>query len=237
MAQGVYNVDMLECIIITPNIEGDLRKIINQCPDLFDRAFVLCADSGYISAGNAGIRPDLVIGDYDSLGGAPPENVRHITFPVHKDYTDTGLCLDWALENGFGGVTIIGGLGGRLDHTISNIQDIAGFTRKGLRICIRDEFNFAAVLDGPDSITIRADMLRDAADPGEIKLYEDGPRIGLFSVGDRVTGITSDGVEYPLTDASLECTFPIGSANPLTGSEVHISIDAGLLLVTFSEYQ
>ncbi|MGI6203931.1 MAG: thiamine diphosphokinase [Anaerovoracaceae bacterium] len=228
---------MKECIIITPYIEGDLRKIINQCPDLFGRAFVVCADSGYISAGRAGLKPDMVIGDYDSLGGEPPEDITHLTFPVHKDYTDTGLCLDWALENGYTDVTIIGGLGGRLDHTISNIQDIAGFTRKGMRISIRDEFNFATVIDGPGSVTVKADILRDAADPGEMKFYEEGPRVGLFSIGDKVSGITSTGVEYPLTDASIDCTFPIGSANPLTENEVNISIDKGLLLVTFSEYR
>ena len=84
-------------------------------------AFVIAADAGIEKLNKAGIVPDLIIGDFDSLGARPSgENVR--IFPVEKDDTDTMLCLKHAIGQGANDVTILGGIGGRLDHTFANIQ-------------------------------------------------------------------------------------------------------------------
>ncbi|MCI2062315.1 MAG: thiamine diphosphokinase [Eubacteriaceae bacterium] len=223
---------MKRCIIITSYIEGDLKTI--YVPEPGDT--VICADNGYLAAAKAGIVPDLLIGDYDSLQTDLPDGIRHLTFPVHKDYTDTGLCLDWACTGGFKNVSVIGGLGGRLDHTLANLQDLIGFTRRGLHVEMFDRINYVTVLDGPAETTLRADTLRreKAGDPPVI-LGEDGPRLGLFAFTEKVSGIFSSGVEYPLSDAVLRYDFPLGSGNPFTEEEVRIRIDSGTLLVSVSD--
>ena len=86
----------------------------------FDIVFVLCADGGWQLARQAGVRPDLVIGDFDSSdqpGEGPVER-----YPVEKDDTDTMLCLKKGLSMGFDDFLVVGGFGGRIDHTVGNLQ-------------------------------------------------------------------------------------------------------------------
>jgi thiamine pyrophosphokinase len=232
MFPAVYNLTMKRCVIITSYIEGDLDEI--YIPEPGDT--VICADNGYLAAVSAGIVPDLLIGDYDSLQTDLPGDIRHLTFPVHKDYTDTGLCLDWAHSGGYKNVSVIGGLGGRLDHTLANLQDLIGFSKRGLHVEMYDRINYVTVLEGPAETTLRADILRREknGDP-PVLLGEDGPRLGLFAFSEAVSGIFSSGVEYPLSDAVLRYDFPLGSGNPFTEDEVHIRIEHGSLLVSISD--
>ena len=85
-------------------------------------SFVICADGGYRNAQQMGVSPDLLMGDFDSaplpdLPGVPVE-----TFPEEKDDTDTMLAVKYAVREGFGRITILCGTGGRLDHTIANLD-------------------------------------------------------------------------------------------------------------------
>ena len=100
---------MKKCIIITSYIEGNLSELMKgQDADL-----ILCADGGFDLAREAGITPDLLIGDFDSLHASLPPAIKTITFPKEKDDTDTGLCVRAAFEQGCREVLILGGLGGR----------------------------------------------------------------------------------------------------------------------------
>ena len=88
-----------------------------------DGAFIIAADAGIEKLNKAGIVPDLIIGDFDSLGTRPSgENVR--VFPIEKDDTDTMLALKEAISLGYDTVIISGGLGGELDHTMANLQTL-----------------------------------------------------------------------------------------------------------------
>jgi thiamine pyrophosphokinase len=95
---------------------------------LLDReALIVAADSGLALAEAAGIKPDWIVGDMDSLDDGkrlnhyPKENV--ICYPVDKDYTDTEIALALLWEKGCKDAWIVGGGGGRLDH-IFGIRDL-----------------------------------------------------------------------------------------------------------------
>lgn len=102
-------------------------------PAIGPEDYVIAADAGYMQLG--GIRPDLVVGDFDSLGFAP-ENERVVRHPARKDDTDTLLAVKLGLEKGCTRFVILGGLGGRLDHTIANIQTLSYLAARAARGCL-----------------------------------------------------------------------------------------------------
>lgn len=93
-------------------------------------AFVIAADKGLVHLEAQGIRPDLIVGDFDSLGRVPAgDNIlRH---PVEKDDTDTMLAVKTALDRGMGTIVFYGCLGGRLDHTYANLQTLTYLAQRG----------------------------------------------------------------------------------------------------------
>ena len=86
--------------------------------------YVICADGGYILAKKMGIEPDVIIGDFDTYKSRLPENCEIIRHPEEKDDTDTMLAVKLALNRGFKHIVICGAIGGRLDHTMANIQSL-----------------------------------------------------------------------------------------------------------------
>jgi thiamine pyrophosphokinase len=103
----------------------------------------------------AGIQPDIVIGDGDSLHNAnvPPELMLRV--PVEKDDTDTMLCIRYALKEGFTECVIVGGVGGRLDHTIANLQTLAFAYENGMRATLCDAQDSVLLL-GPGELALSA---------------------------------------------------------------------------------
>lgn len=202
---------MKDCIIVTGYIEGKIRNIIDG--DIISGSFVIAADAGYDKITDEGIRPDLIMGDFDSLKGSLPDDIEIISFPSHKDYTDTGLALKYALDHGFERVHIIGGIGGRLDHTISNIQDIAGFHSKGLDIIMEDERNLFRILG-----------------KGEYSIPRTDRKLSFFAYGSQAT-ISIKGVEYPLDHHTLTNTYPLGVSNEFTSEYADMTVHDGTVLM------
>ena len=96
---------------------------------------VLAADGGYRALYRLGTTPDLLLGDFDSLGDVPlPANLPVLRFPVRKDDTDTGLALRYGLEQGFLDFALYGCAGGRVDHLLANLQSMARVSRLGASV-------------------------------------------------------------------------------------------------------
>ena len=93
---------------------------------------LIAADGGYRAVCDAGMRPDLIVGDFDSLGGVPTD-APVIRCPVEKDDTDTMIAIKEGLARGYQRFQIYGGLGGRLDHTIANLHALAYLADHGAR--------------------------------------------------------------------------------------------------------
>ncbi len=206
---------MKKCAIIPSYIEGELSELF---PDP-ENYYVICADGGYEKAKQAGIRPDLIIGDFDSCTGTPAaDDIPVLTLPTEKDDTDTGHSLSYAISEGFTDITIFGGLGGRFDHTIANVQNIAGACVQGAAVRLVSRNNIFTVIRDSE-ITIPK---------------KEGWKLSVFSLSDICEGVTLSGVYYLLDDYTLTNTFPLGVSNEFDEEEAFIRVRHGILLIVTS---
>ncbi len=205
---------MKKCVIFTSYIEGDPVDLIGD----FRPDFIMCADGGFDHAAAAGIVPDMLMGDLDSISVPEDPAIETVIFPCEKDDTDTGICLQTALEKGYTNIMILGGLGGRLDHTISNIQLITGKCHLADQIIIKDQNNSCIALNC-SSITLPR---------------IDNQYVSVFPMTE-CRGVCESGVKYPLTDAELPLGSTLGTSNEITDEYGTFSVKDGIMLVITSE--
>ena len=159
------------------------------------------------------IEPDLVLGDFDSLdkkfrplldqfGAAHPE--RLLRLPCEKDDTDTVYAARMCLERGCTELLLYGALGGRLDHTFANLQTLAWLKKHGADGYLIGKTTMAAALCG-ETVFLPQD-------------YEG--TFSLFALDGQVTGVTLEGMKYPLNDAVMTNSFPIGVSNEVNRQTV-----------------
>jgi len=204
--------DKKRCVIIGAG------EFDGKIPVPGDGAVVIAADGGYAHIRELGLRPDVVIGDFDSLGRAP-ENENVIRLNVEKDDTDTLAAIRYGLSEGCGEFHIYGGTGGRISHTIANTECLAFLSQKGLRgyLC-GNGFYITAVTDGI--------LEFDAGMSGSIS---------VFAHGDRAQGVCLRGLKYGLDNAELTNTFPLGVSNSFTGEKSTVRVGRGTLIVVVEE--
>lgn len=205
---------MKKCAIITSYIEGNLSELL---PD-HENYFIIAADGGIKHAAEHGIPIDLIIGDLDSYQGVLPSGVPVIKVPSEKDDTDSGLAVSYAIEHGFRDIAIIGGIGGRLDHTIANLQIMGGAAEQGVKIEMRSQGNFAT--------TLKDGTLTLPACPNSA--------FSLFALTDRCEGVCIRNAKYNLDDHTLHASFPLGCSNEFDGDYAEISVEKGTLLIIVS---
>lgn len=193
---------------------GDCTELsINKNKD----DLIIAADGGYRYLINANISPDLIIGDFDSLGDIPDgENVIRLN-PV-KDITDMDAAMQIGIEKGYSEFHIYGACGGRIDHTLANIQLVASAASKDMKAFIHDGKTVITTLCN-ESIKFTNDY----------KGY-----ISVFSHSDECTGVTLKGLKYPLENAVLSNKFPLGVSNEFIGCESEISIANGILILVYN---
>lgn len=181
---------------------------------------VIAADSGLDNARVLGIEPAVVVGDYDSLGHAPdvPDGVEVITVPTEKDVTDTQLAVELALRREAREIVILGGLGGRLDHTLSNLAILEDALGKRVRATIADGQNRVRLLHNDSTILPRSGYTY----------------VSLLALDPLCKGVEIEGVKYPLKGARLARTFGYAVSNEITGNCCFISVRKGTLLVVES---
>ena len=178
---------------------------------------VIACDRGWQYAEKLGLSPDLVVGDFDSAPppamGAP---VRRV--PTRKDDTDTMLAVRHALEQGWRDVAICCAFGGRLDHTLANLQSGAYIAAHGGR----------ARLLGADTDA------RIFADGEETFPRREGWSLSVFALSDSCAGVTIRGTKYECEDAALTNAFPLGVSNVWAAEEAAVRVGRGTLLVVQS---
>jgi thiamine pyrophosphokinase len=181
---------------------------------------IIAADSGLNNAKLLGLSPQSIVGDYDSLGHAPEvdADVEVITVPTEKDVTDTQLAVELALQKGATDIHIVGGLGGRLDHTLSNLAILEDLADKKIYAVIEDGHNRARLLRNDSTILPRSPYTY----------------LSLLALDPKVKGVEIDGVKYPLKNARLERTFGYAVSNEITGNCCFISVRKGTLLIVES---
>lgn len=183
-------------------------------------AYYICADSGLRLAERLQITPDLVLGDYDSLGTVP-EQYPHLILPVEKDDTDTMYAVRVALEKEFRDIRIFGAFGGRLDHTVANLQTLEFLLRHGAEGMLVGVNDYAFLM----------------ADETRILPRKDGFTLSMFAWSEECRGVTLRGVHYPLENGALSRHFPLGCSNEITAEQAEITVKEGVLLVMGSRLE
>lgn len=174
---------------------------------------VIAADGGVVHCTQIGREPDVILGDFDSLGYIP-QGAQ--VFPVEKDDTDVMLAVRHGLDAGFREFLIYGGMEGkRLDHTMANFQALSYLRRQGAR----------GYLIGKDYIAtvISEETARFSADAAGI--------FSVFCLGGDATGVTIRGLQYGLESGTLSADFPLGVSNHFMGKEAEITVGHGKLLL------
>ena len=188
---------------------------------LTESDLVIAADGGYDHLLQIGLRADVVIWDFDSVTSSEiwEDTVcEKLTYPPEKDDTDMMLAIKLGLSRGFGQFNIYGGLGGRLDHTVANIQALSFLA----------EHSAQGILHHPDyELTVIKNSSFTVA-------KDKTGYISVFSLSDTSENVTIKGLEYELEGATLTNSFPLGVSNAATGKKGIISVEGGTLLITWN---
>ncbi len=205
--------DVKKCAVF---VGGDRVSRATVDKLMLDGSYIIAADVGYVYARELGIEPDLVIGDFDSA--QKPEASCEV-YPVRKDDTDIMLALKKAILLGFRDITVVGGTGGRLDHTVGNLQALA--------YCCEQDVRCRLSADGQ-----RAEIYR----PGTYRIAPpEGWSMSLFAFGSAVCGLTIRNADYCADDLMLEPSFPLGISNKALEGGAEVSFKSGRLLCICSE--
>ena len=198
-----------------------MAKCIIFCAAEFDQLlapiapgdFVIAADGGLRHVERVGITPDVILGDFDSLGYTP--DCAQV-FPVEKDDTDAMLAVRLGLDRGFREFILYGSLDGpRLDHTVANFQTLQFLADRGARGCLVGKMSIVTVLkNGKISFPARF-----------------RGNFSAFCMGADAQNVTMQGLYYPLENGKLTSGFPLGVSNHFTGKTATVSVQNGSLLL------
>ncbi|HZK28345.1 MAG TPA: thiamine diphosphokinase [Thermoclostridium sp.] len=196
-------------------------EIIKELSDKSD--LLICADGGARYFYKARIMPDILLGDFDSIN---PEiqalyqksNIEIIRFPSHKNYTDMELAIDCAIEKGASTIYLVGAVGSRMDHTLSNIHLLHKITDAKAKGVIIDQNNYIYIVT--DHIKLKR---------------KQGFFVSLVPATPVVEGVTTKGLAYPLKDAKMVMGTGLGISNEFTLDSAEVSIKKGRLYVMVSK--
>jgi thiamine pyrophosphokinase len=187
---------------------------------LSDADLVIAADGGARHCARLQIEPDILIGDFDSLGPAAlaayeKSGVTIIRYPDRKDFTDLELALLHAKKMGATHIQILGALGARWDQSLANVLLLASSHFREMDIQIIEPDQEIMLLQGGRHYEI-------AGEPGDT--------VSLLPLNADVQGVTTAGLEYPLSDELLEFGATRGISNVMLSRSFAIDIQTGHLL-------
>ena len=213
---------MKKCLIISGGEFEALSEFVRPV-DITQYDLIIACDRGVLYASKMGIRPDLIIGDFDSLNCDPADifpGVNIKRYPVMKDDTDTMLAIKHALSKDYKDITLVCALGGRCDHFIANIESL----------------HYIALNGGKGHILSKNESLMTLTeDEKKLSLKgREGFCFSLFSLTDHCDGLTIKDALYNAENITLKSSFPLGHGNHFTDKPALISIKSGILLIVES---
>ncbi|RBP98303.1 thiamine diphosphokinase [Bifidobacterium aemilianum] len=190
---------------------------------LTQNSLIIAADGGMDQALRYDIHPDMVVGDFDSISQQPGADgkERVVRLPAHKDDSDLLSALKLGWSQGARRFHILGGMGGRLDHSLANIQILALLAQEGgSGFLYGDGYVLTALHNG------RLDFPANHVGPRRM--------LGVFSHADQSKGVSVRGLKYQLEGVNLPSTSPLGVSNEfLPGQPSSIEVREGTLLVSY----
>lgn len=200
----------MKCTIISgaPNCDIDFLK---NNVDL--ESYIICADSGYKHCLSADIKPNIIIGDFDS--SPVSDEFKCIKLPAAKDDTDTFYTVKYAIKQGFDELEIFNAVGNRFDHTYSNMICLSYCQKHKVKAVISDRHNKLVMVD-------KRIVINDSV----YKFFS------VFAIGGNVVGLTIKNALYELNHVNLSPFDQYTQSNTFKGCDVEISFtDGNLLLV------
>ncbi|MFC1996877.1 thiamine diphosphokinase [Chloroflexota bacterium] len=183
---------------------------------------ILAADGGARHCLKLGIKPQVVIGDFDSLldeeiAALEADNITLIRYPKDKDNTDLELAIDYAArELDARQITLYGLLGGRWDMTFANMLLLASPRYAGIKFQVIDGNTTAYILRGGETLDIQG---------------QPGTTVSVIPLDSPAIGVTYQGLQWPLENTTLYFSNPRGVSNSMTTTQAKISLQQGILLV------
>lgn len=194
-----------------PNQDSDFLK--NNI-DL--NSFIIAADSGYIHSKNAGITPNLIVGDFDS-SVMPQDSENILQLPKIKNDTDTFYCIKEAIKHGADEIEIFCAIGSRLDHSYSNLL--------ALNYCLDNNVK-AKIIDSKNIISVHNKSFE--IHKSEFKYFS------LFAFMEDVEGLNITGAAYNLNNKTLLVSDPLGQSNEFKDNKVNIDFKKGKIMLILS---
>jgi thiamine pyrophosphokinase len=180
---------------------------------------IVCADGGTRHALALGLKPQVIVGDLDSMAPVERQSVlalgsRVEQHPHDKNETDLELAIRYAVSRSPSSILIVAGLGRRLDQTIGNIALLSGPELVNLDVRMDD---------GVEEVFFCREHIEVRGKPGDI--------VSLIPWGAAVQGVRTKGLRWPLRDETLYADKTRGISNEMQDAIAQVAISAGLLLV------
>ena len=175
----------------------------------------IAADAGYRNAQELGERVNILIGDFDSLGTIPEGDMEVLQVPAEKDLTDTQIAVETALARGADEIILIGGLGSRMDHSLSTLAILEDLRERHVHAHINNGYNRVHYLNASSSLILRSGFRY----------------LSVLAIDEKIKGLSIDGCKYPLKRATLNRRLQYAISNEITGNCAMISLRRGRIFV------
>ncbi len=205
-------------LVIVAN--GELKDLTFYEAVIRPDDYIVCVNGGTGHALALGLKPDLVIGDLDSLSAADREEVNRlnpelIVYPSEKDKSDLELALDHAVKSKPNEIILIGALGGtRFEHAFINVLL--------LYIPLRQRIPARIISEDQEIMLVRDQATIDG---------NAGDYLSLYALTNRADGIITGGLKYPLSNDTLYFASTLGLSNEFISKQANVSLKSGLLLI------
>lgn len=215
---------MKKCVIIGG---AQIRDYDRACSFIDEEDYVIYCDSGLRHMEAFGIRPSLVIGDFDSHEN-PHMDVETITLPVAKDDTDTMYAVKTGISRGFRDFVLLGVIGGRMDHTLVNLYALFYLDSHGCKAVAADDYSEMEVIS-----SIPSDKEDNSCSiPGKAYVEDRFKCFSLVNMTGIARGITIRGAKFCVEDAEITSDYQYATSNEvLPGNKAEITVGEGRLLL------
>ena len=215
---------MKKCVIIGG---AQIRDYDRACSFIDEEDYVIYCDSGLRHMEAFGIRPSLVIGDFDSHEN-PHMDVETITLPVAKDDTDTMYAVKTGISRGFRDFVLLGVIGGRMDHTLVNLYALFYLDSHGCKAVAADDYSEMEVIS-----SLPSDKEDNSCSiPGKAYVEDRFKFFSLVNMTGIARGITIRGAKFCVEDAEITSDYQYATSNEvLPGNKAEITVEEGRLLL------
>jgi len=209
----------MKVIIISGGNPPSKELLINE---IAEDTFLIGADSGANCLFDYNVKPDLLVGDFDSIDKKVLDYFKENNciidiYPTEKDFTDTEIAVERALRMKPNEIVLLGCTGSRVDHLLGNIGMLKICLENGVDACIMDENNYIRLINASTSLK------------GTV-----GQIFSLQSYGDEIIGLTIEGAKYPLNNYNLKIGQSITISNEFLSPEVQLNFKSGMLMIILS---